>query len=94
MKTRILLLIAALASTSAFAAVELTEAEVGKVDLDSNKITLKHAEIRNLDMGPMTMVFQVKEPAMARQVKAGDKVRFSAEKIAGKLTITHIEPVK
>jgi Cu(I)/Ag(I) efflux system periplasmic protein CusF len=94
MKTRILLLIAALASTAALAAAELSEAEVRKVDLEAGKITLKHGEIRNLDMGPMTMAFQVKEPEMARRVKVGDKVRFSAEKIGGKLTITHIEPAK
>ena len=94
MKTRIVLLIAALASTAALAAGELTEAEVRKVDLETNKVTLRHGEIRNLEMGPMTMVFQVKEPEMARRVKPGDKVRFSAEKVDGKLTITHIEPAK
>jgi Cu(I)/Ag(I) efflux system protein CusF len=94
MKTRIALLIAILASTAVLAATHLTEAEVRKVDLDTNKITLKHGEIRNLDMGPMTMVFQVKDPEMARQVKAGDKVRFSAEKVGGKITITHIELAK
>jgi Cu(I)/Ag(I) efflux system protein CusF len=92
MKFRILMTLAAVASTLALAATDLTEAEVRKVDLDTNKVTLKHGEIRNLDMPPMTMVFQVKEPEMARQVKAGDKVRFSAEKIGGRLTITHIEP--
>ena len=94
MKTRILLLIAALASATALAAADLSEAEVRKVDLDTGKVTLKHGEIKNLEMGPMTMVFQVKEPEMARRVKAGDKVRFSAEKVGGKLTITHIERAK
>jgi len=94
MKTRILLLIAALASATALAAADLSEAEVRKVDLDTGKVTLKHGEIKNLEMGPMTMVFQVKEPEMARRVKAGDKVRFSAEKVGGKLTITHIELAK
>lgn len=94
MKSRILLLIAAAVSTAALAATELTEAEVRKVDLDTHKLTLKHGEIRNLEMPPMTMVFQVKDPAMALQVKAGDKVKFSAEKIGGKITITHIEAAK
>ena len=94
MKNPIVLAIAALASATALAAVELSEAEVRKVDLETNKVTLKHGEIRNLDMGPMTMAFHVKEPEMARKVKAGDRVRFGAEKIGGKLTITHIEPAK
>ena len=42
----------------------------------------------------MTMVFQVKDPAMLDQVKAGDKVRFQAEKIGGQYTVTKIEAVK
>jgi Cu(I)/Ag(I) efflux system protein CusF len=94
MKSGMLALVAAVASTVAFAATELTDAEVRKVDLDTNKVTLKHGEIKNLEMPPMTMVFAVRDPAMAAQVKAGDRVRFSAEKIDGKLTIVHIEPAK
>jgi Cu(I)/Ag(I) efflux system periplasmic protein CusF len=38
------------------------------------------------------MVFQVKDPAMLDQVKAGDKIRFDAEKVGGAFTITRIEP--
>jgi Cu(I)/Ag(I) efflux system protein CusF len=36
----------------------------------------------------MTMVFRVKEPKMLDQVKAGDKVKFQAEKIGGAFTVT------
>jgi Cu/Ag efflux protein CusF len=68
--------------------------EVRKVDKGAKKITLRHGPIQNLDMPAMTMVFQVKDPAMLDQVKAGDKVRFQAEKIEGALTITTIEPEK
>jgi Cu(I)/Ag(I) efflux system periplasmic protein CusF len=67
---------------------------VRKVDLETRKITLKHGEISNLGMPPMTMVFQVRDPAMAATVKAGDKVKFSAEKLNGAYTIVHIEPAK
>jgi len=45
-------------------------------------------------MPPMTMVFKVKDPGILEQVKAGDKVKFQAEKIDGALTVTKIEPVK
>jgi Cu/Ag efflux protein CusF len=45
-------------------------------------------------MPAMTMVFQVKDPAMLDQVKAGDKVRFVVEKSSGAYTVTHLEPVK
>jgi len=76
------------------APVTMAEAEVRKVDKDAAKITLRHGEIKNLDMPAMTMVFQVKDKAMLDQVKTGDKVRFAADKIAGAFTIIRLEPVK
>lgn len=76
------------------AAGQLTEGEVRKVDKDAKKITIKHGPIVNLDMPAMSMVFQVKDPAMLEQVKAGDKIRFAADKLGGAYTIMKIEPVK
>ena|SRR5688572_26176524 len=72
----------------------LADAEVRKVDKEAKKLTLKHGPIPNLDMAPMTMVFRVKDPAMLEAVKAGDKVRFSAESVNGAITVTRIEPAK
>ena len=69
-----------------------SDAEVRKVDKDAGKITLKHGEIKNLDMPPMTMVFQVKDKAVLDKVKKGDKVKFTAEKVNGAYTVTTIEP--
>jgi Cu(I)/Ag(I) efflux system periplasmic protein CusF len=71
-----------------------SEAEVRKVNKDAGKITLKHGPIPNLDMGPMSMVFRAKDPAMLDAVKAGDKVRFKADKIQGSYTIIEIQLVK
>jgi Cu(I)/Ag(I) efflux system protein CusF len=48
-------------SFGAFAASHLTDAEVRKVDTDAGKLTLKHGQIKDLDMPAMTMVFQVKD---------------------------------
>jgi uncharacterized cupredoxin-like copper-binding protein len=73
---------------------DMTEAEVRKVDMDTKKITLKHGDIKNLDMPSMTMVFQVKDPAMLDKVKAGDKVLFKAEKSNGAIVITDLQPSK
>lgn len=78
-----------LAGSSVWA--QAVDGEVRKVDRDTKKITLKHGEIKNLDMPPMSMVFQVKEPAFLDKVKAGDLVRFTAEKINGAYTITSID---
>ena len=81
-------------SQGAQGTLTMTEAEVRKVDMENRKLTLKHGEIRNLEMPGMTMVFQVADPAMLDKVKTGDKVRFAAEKIGGALTVVKIETSK
>ena len=81
------------AATSA-ASTDMTDGEVRKVDKDSKKITLKHGDIKNLDMPGMTMVFVVKDKAMLDKLKAGDKVKFKAINDGGKFTVTDIQPVR
>ena len=80
------------AATSAATSAQLADGEVRKIDKDARKITIKHGPIPSLDMPPMTMVFQVKDPALLDRVKAGDKIRFSAEKSGGAYVVTGIEP--
>ncbi len=82
------------AAAGAADAAPMTDGEVRKVDTDAKKITLRHGPIRNLDMPAMTMVFQVKDPALLDQVKAGDRIRFTAEKIGGAYTVTRMEAAK
>ena len=74
------------------AEMPLADGEVRKVDKDAGKITLKHGEIKQLDMPPMTMVFQVKEGVMLDKLKAGDKIRFVAEKSATGYVVTEVRP--
>ena len=69
-------------------------AKLLKVDKGAGKLTLRHGPIPSLDMPKMTMVFRVKDPAMLDQVKAGDRVRFAADKIGGQYTVVSIEPAK
>ncbi|MBX9905947.1 MAG: copper-binding protein [Burkholderiales bacterium] len=76
------------------AAAPMSDGEVRKVDMDAKKITLRHGTIENLGMPPMTMVFQVKDPALLEKVKTGDKVKFRAEKTGGAYTVLQIEPAK
>ncbi|WP_092950583.1 copper-binding protein [Paracidovorax konjaci] len=76
------------------AAGDMVDGEVRKVDMEAKKITIKHGDIKNLDMPGMTMVFQVKDPAMLDKVKAGDKVKFKAEKAGGAIVVTEIAPTK
>jgi len=72
----------------------MAEGEVRKVDTSAKKITIKHGELRNLDMPAMTMVFQVADPAMLAKVKVGDRVRFRPDKVNGAFTVMEIEAVK
>lgn len=90
---------AALLATALFAPFvhgqqALSDGEIRKVDKSAKKLTIKHGPLANLDMPGMTMVFQVTDPAMLEQVKAGDKVKFQAENVGGALTVTKIEPAK
>lgn len=87
----------ALISVPAYAqapAADLTEAEVRKVDKENKKVTLKHGQIKNLDMPPMTMVFNVNDAALLDKVQAGDKIHFRAANEAGKFTVTEIHVMK
>jgi Cu/Ag efflux protein CusF len=69
--------------------------EVKKIDEGAGKITLKHGPAKSLGMEePMTMVYRVKDPAMLKQVKVGDKVTFEAEEAASGYTVTNIQKSK
>ena len=75
-------------------AADMTDGEVRRVDKEAAKLTIKHGEIKNLDMPPMTMVFRVKDATLLDKVKAGDKVRFRAEKEGSAFVVTAIEPAR
>lgn len=72
----------------------MVNAEIRKIDLENKKITLKHGEIKNLDMPSMTMVFVVKDTAMLEKLAAGDKVMFTADKVGSTFTVMSIEKAK
>jgi Cu/Ag efflux protein CusF len=71
----------------------MVNAEVRRVDGGAGKVTLKHDDIPNLEMPAMTMVFQVQDPARLGQLKMGDKVRFTADKINGAYTVIELTAV-
>lgn len=69
--------------------------EVKKIDEGAGKITLRHGPAKSLGMEePMTMVYRVKDAAMLKQVKVGDKVTFEAEEAASGYTVTKIQKAK
>ncbi len=85
----------ALMATAAVAQVAAISGEVKKIDEGAGKITLKHGPAKSLGMDEgMTMAYRVKDPAMLKQVKVGDKVKFEAESADGGFTVTKIEKSK
>jgi len=72
----------------------MTEAVIQKVDTTNGQVLLKHGDITNLGMTAMTMVFPVADKKMLEPFKAGDKVRFHAELLEGKPTVTKLEPAR
>ena len=89
MKRLVTLLAATSLSLAAWA--QPVDGEVRKVDKAQAKVTLKHGEIKNLDMPPMTMVFRVRDAKMLDGLAEGTKVRFAAEKIDGQYTVTDLK---
>ena len=71
------------------AASGYTDGELKKIDPDQNKITIKHGPIDNLGMPGMTMVFRA-DPTVLAQFKAGDLIRFKADRVEGGLKVTEL----
>ncbi|NWG25264.1 MAG: copper-binding protein [Pseudorhodoplanes sp.] len=98
MKTKtalVSIVVAALLLPRAVLAQALIDGQVTKIDGSAGKITIKHGPIKKFDMDDgMTMVFRAQDPAMLKAVKAGDKIKFDADKINGQFTVTKIEKAK
>jgi Cu/Ag efflux protein CusF len=71
----------------------MTAGEVRKVDADLGQITIKHADIKNLGMPGMTMVFTATNKELLFGLKAGDRITFSAMRESGKLMVNAIEAI-
>ncbi|MEG1834204.1 MAG: copper-binding protein [Burkholderiaceae bacterium] len=71
------------------------EGEIRRIDADNQRVAIKHGPITGtLEMGPMSMVFAVKDTKMLTKLKAGDKVKFEVEQQGEVLVLTKLEAVK
>lgn len=70
---------------------DLSEGEITRWDPRTLRLTLKHGEIKNLEMPPMTMVFRVANASVVGDLQPGDKVRFRAEQVQGAYHVQRIE---
>jgi Cu/Ag efflux protein CusF len=76
------------------AAPGMTDGEVRKIVKDAGKITIKHGDIKHMDMPGMTMVFVVKDKALLDKTAVGAKVQFMATNENGQMMVTDIQPAK
>jgi len=79
------------AAASGSATAVLSDGEVRRVDVTTGRITIRHGELKNLDMPPMTMVFQARDKSLLDKLKVGDKIGFVAEKEGSRYLVTRIE---
>ena len=78
-----------------FAQQGLIDGQVTKIDPSAAKITIKHGPIPKLDMDVgMTMAFAVSDPKILTTVKAGDRIKFDAERVNGQLTVTKLQKAR
>jgi Cu(I)/Ag(I) efflux system periplasmic protein CusF len=77
-------------ATTLWAQAPTASGEVTKLDRAGNRVTVKHGEIKNLDMPPMTMVFRVSDPKLLEGLAVGQRIGFTAERINGQYTITSV----
>lgn len=75
-------------------AVSLTDGEIKKVDKDAGRVTIKHGPLENLGMPGMTMVFGVTDVSVLQSLKAGDKIKFAAGKVDGRIVVTELSVQK
>jgi Cu(I)/Ag(I) efflux system periplasmic protein CusF len=81
--------------STALGQVASIQGEVRKIDESAGKITLKHGPAKSLGMEePMTMVYRVRDPAMLKQVKVGDRVKFEAEEGSDGYVVTKMQKAK
>ena len=72
----------------------MTDGEVRKIDKDAGKITIRHGEIKHMDMPGMTMVFAAKDKALLDKTSVGAKIQFMVTNENGQMTVTDIQPAK
>lgn len=79
-------------STAAWAQSDAISGEIKKIDEAAGKVTLKYGPAKSLGTDePMTMVYRVKDPAVLKQIKVGDKVEFEAENGDSGYTVTKLQ---
>jgi Cu(I)/Ag(I) efflux system periplasmic protein CusF len=77
------------------AQTSMIDGQVTKIDEAAGKITIRHGPLKQFGMDePMTMVYRASDLAIISDVKVGDKIRFTADRVNGQFTVTKIEKAR
>lgn len=68
-----------------------TKGKVTRVKPDAGKVTIRHEEIKNLDMPAMKMVFGVSDPAILEQLKEGEEREFYFVRENGRFIVRQVK---
>jgi Cu/Ag efflux protein CusF len=72
----------------------LVAGRIEKIDAGQAKVTIDHGPIPNLKMDSMTMVFRTQDPNTLKGIRAGDRVRFTADRVNGQISVIRIEKAR
>ena len=75
------------ASAADAATSDMADGTIKKMDPALGKVTLKHGEIKSLQMPPMTMIYKA-NPELLKGLQVGGEVKFAVD---SKMNITRIE---
>nr|WP_315126558.1 copper-binding protein [uncultured Polynucleobacter sp.] len=75
-------------------AEEWIKGEIRRIDVDNKKITIKHEEMKTLDMPPMSMVFYVENSGLLKGIKPGDQIEFIADQKGTKIFVKQIRSLQ
>jgi Cu/Ag efflux protein CusF len=89
------LFVTALPSPATAQSDDFVAGEITKIDQPASKITIKHGPLTKFGMDTgMTMVFRVPDPALLKNLKPGDKIKFVPDRVNNQFTVTKIQKEK
>ena len=77
-------------SVSSFAQTGMAQGQITRIDTSAGKVTIRHGEIKSIDMPPMTMAFTAKPKSTLDGLKVGDKIDFVAMQENDALFVTKV----
>jgi Cu/Ag efflux protein CusF len=94
LKTTLSVLTLVLVSATASAQSASADGVIRKLDLEAQRVLIKHGDWQGVSMMAMTMAFQVRDKAMFKELNVNDTVHFSMELDGRDWVITQIARIE